>query len=369
MSAADTAAVARAPTRTRRILFAAGLLVALGAALYFYLFGGRYVSTDNAYVKANMVSVSTDVSGKVDRIYVHENQAVKAGDSLFRIDPAPYQVAVQEAEAGLAQTRLQIEALKATYAQKQAVLRSAQADLRFRQTDYQRSKALQSLGASSRSTLDAATNALEVAQSAINSAQQEIGEVRAQLAGNPAIAVADHPSYKNALAALDKARLDLQRTEVRAPIDGIASKVPEVGGYVLPGLIVLSVVDAAGPWIEANLKESQLENVRPGQKVEIDVDSYSHTTWHGVVGSIGQATGSEFSLLPPQNASGNWVKVVQRVPVRIRIEHQSGEPPLRAGMSTEIEIDTGPGHTPLHEALAKLGFEDAHAADAPSPVP
>ncbi|WP_169518363.1 HlyD family secretion protein [Solimonas variicoloris] len=348
--------------RTRRVLFGAGLAAAAAVAVYAYVFGGRYVSTDNAYVKANLVNVSADVSGKVDTIYVHENEPVKHGAPLFRIDPAPYAVAVQQAEAALTQTRLQIGALKATYAQKQAALHSAQADLRFREVDYQRARELQALGASSTSTLDAATHALQVAQSSINESEHEVGEVRAQLDGNPDIAVEDHPAYKAALAALDKARLDLARTEVRAPIDGIASKVPEVGGYVLPGLPVLSVVDAQGPWVEANLKESQLERVRAGQKVEIDVDAYSQTRWHGTVDSIGQATGAEFSLLPPQNASGNWVKVVQRVPVRIRIEHQDGEPLLRAGMSTEISIDTGSARAGgVHRMLSWLGLEDAQA--------
>jgi len=344
--------------RLRLALFGVGIVVAIAAALYYFVFGGRYVSTDNAYVKANMVNVSAEVSGKLEQIYVRENQLLAAGTPLFRIDPAPYQVAVQQAEAALLQARTQVEALKAAYAQKQAALRSAQADLTYRQTDYERAKALQQLGASSQSTLDAARKTLDVARSEISARQHEVDEVRAQLDGNPDIAVEDHPSYKAALAALDKARLDLARTEVRTPIAGIASKVPEVGGYVMPGLPVLSVVDAQAPWIEANLKESQLENVRPGQKVEISVDAYSHTRWEGVVQSIGQATGAEFALLPPQNASGNWVKVVQRVPVRIAIRHQPGEPMLRAGMSTEISIDT---HSAADDTTTVSALGEGHA--------
>ena len=364
MSEQTETAVSPARQRVRRILFVAGFAIAIAAALYVYVFGGRYVSTDNAYVKANMVNVSADVDGKVEQIYVRENQRVKAGDVLFRIDPAPYRVAVQQAEAALLQARAQVESLKATYAQKQAALRSAQADLTFRETDYRRAKALQAVGASSKSTLDAAKNALDVARSDINAAQHEVDEIRAQLGGDPDVAVADHPAYKAAVAALEKARLDLARTEVHTPIDGVASKVPDVGGYVMPGLPVLSVVDAESPWVEANLKESQLERVRAGQKVEIDVDAYSHTKWHGVVDSIGQATGAEFSLLPPQNASGNWVKVVQRVPVRIHIEHQNGEPPLRAGMSVDISIDTGAARAKgVHHMLSWIGLEDAQAAE------
>lgn len=364
MSDENEIPVSPARQRVRHVLFIAGFMVVIGVALYVYIFGGRYISTDNAYVKANMVNVSADVDGKVDRIYVEENQHVKAGDVLFRIDPAPYEVAVQQAEAALLQARAQVEALKATYAQKQAALRSTQADLTFRQSDYNRIKALQALGASSKSTLDAAKNALDVASSDINSAQHEIGEVRAQLNGDPNIETIQHPAYKAALAALDKAKLDLKRTEVRTPIDGVASKVPDVGGYVLPGLPVISVVDAKGPWVEANLKESQLERVHPGQKVEIDVDAYSHTKWQGIVDSIGQATGAEFALLPPQNASGNWVKVVQRVPVRISIEHQHGEPTLRSGMSADVSIDTGPARAQgVHHMLSWIGLEDAQATE------
>lgn len=364
MSEENEIPVSATRLRVRRVLLIAGFVIAIGVVLYVYVFGGRYVSTDNAYVKANMVNVSADVDGKVDRIFVEENQHVKAGEVLFRIDPAPYEVAVQQAEAALLQARAQVEALKATYAQKQAALHSVQADLTFRQSDYKRIQSLQAVGASSRSTLDAAKNALDVARSNINSAQHEIGEVRAQLGGDPDIATAQHPAYKAALAALEKAKLDLRRTEVRSPIDGVASKVPDIGGYVLPGLPVISVVDAKGPWVEANLKESQLERVRAGQKVEIDVDAYSHTKWEGVVDSIGQATGAQFSLLPPQNASGNWVKVVQRVPVRIRIEHQNGEPTLRSGMSADISIDTGSARAlGVHHMLSWIGLEDAQAAE------
>ncbi|SEQ53586.1 membrane fusion protein, multidrug efflux system [Solimonas aquatica] len=337
----------------RRVLLLGVPALVLLTAVYLWLFGGRYISTDNAYVKAYMVNVSADVSGKIDTMLVRENQAVKKGELLFRIDPAPYAVAVQQAEAALQTARLQVQALKASYAQKVAELASAQADLRYRRVDQHRMQALQALGATPTSALDAAEHALQVAESKALSAQRDVDELRAQLDGNPDIAVADHPTYANAQAALDKARLELQRTEVRAPIDGIASKVPQVGVYVTPALPVLSVVDAAGPWVEANLKESQLEKVRVGQRVEIDVDAYTSTQWQGVVESIGQATGAEFSLLPPQNASGNWVKVVQRVPVRIRIQHQNDEPALRAGMSSEIRIDTESGRqaAPTQAAL------------------
>lgn len=338
----------------RRVLFAAGFGVVGIGALYAYLVSGRYVSTDNAYVKANLVNVSADISGKLDSVYVQENQAVRAGEPLFRIEQAPYLLAVSKAEAQLRDARLRIEALKAAYAQKQAALRGSAADLAFRRNDHTRAAELEALGAAPRAMLDAATHEMEVAQNQQSEARHGLEEVLAQLGGNPQIGIDEHPAVRTAQAALDKARLDLERTTVAAPIDGIASKVPEVGVYVLPGLAVLSVVDAEQPWIEANLKESQLEDVRPGQRVRIGVDAYSHSEWHGVVDSIGQATGAEFALLPPQNASGNWVKVVQRVPVRIRIEHQADEPVLRAGMSTDISIDTHSARVAPAQAISAL---------------
>lgn len=326
--------------RLRRLLFGGGTLVVVAIAVAAWLLSGRYVSTDNAYVKANLVNVSADISGKVDTVYVRENQLVHQNDPLFRIDPAPYKLAVTKADAALHEARLRIESLKAEVAQKQAALRSTRADLAFRQTDRARVAGLQDIGGMPRAALDAANHELEVARSQSSETQHELDSVLAQLGGDPDIAVDAHPAVRNAQAALEKAQLDLERTVVRAPFTGIASKVPDVGVYVLPALAVLSIVDADRPWVEANLKESQLEHVRIGQHVEIDVDAYSETKWDGVVDSIGQATGAEFALLPPQNASGNWVKVVQRVPVRIRIIHHSDEPVLRAGMSTDISIDT-----------------------------
>lgn len=339
--------------RLRRVLFAAGFAGVAAVVLTLWLGSGRYVSTDNAYVKANRVNVSADVSGKLDAVYVRENQAVRAGEPLFRIEQAPYRLAVNKAEAQLRETRLRIEALKAAYAQKAAGLRASEADLAFRRSDHARISGLAAIDAIPRATLDAAQHELEVAQNRASEARHALSAVLAELAGDPQIAVDAHPVVRSAQAALDKARLDLDRTVVRAPIAGIASKLPEVGAYVLPALSVLSVVDTETPWIEANLKESQLEDVRAGQAVRIVIDAYSHSTWDGVVDSIGQATGAEFALLPPQNASGNWVKVVQRVPVRIRIEHHADEPVLRAGMSTEVRIDTQSRHAALPTLSAR----------------
>ncbi|TJY64704.1 HlyD family secretion protein [Sinimarinibacterium sp. CAU 1509] len=321
-------------------------VVAVVVAAALYWFGGRYVSTDDAYLKANLVNVSAEVTGTVTRVNVRENQAVHRGEVLLQIDPAPYEVAVQQAEAALTQTRLQIDSLKASYAQKEASLRSAESDLAYQQSHDRRVREMHAKGVVSGSTLDEAEHGLQVAQSHIVEVQHEIAEVRAQLGGNPDIAAEEHPSYQAAMASLNKARLDFERTQVRAPLDGIASKVAELGEYAMPGLPLMSVVASQDLWVEANLKESQLEHVRPGQAVTIEVDAYRSTQWDGIVDSIGQATGAEFSLLPAQNATGNWVKVVQRVPVRIRIMQRGDAPPLRAGMSSEIRIDTE-SHPPV----------------------
>ncbi len=359
----SSAALDRPSNRNLRIVllgFVPAIAVAAGVALYW--FSGRYVSTDDAYLKANLVNISAEVTGTVTRVAVRENQQVHRGDLLLQIDPSPYDVAVNQAEATLTQTRLQIDSLKASYAQKQASLRSAQADLAYQQSHDRRVREMHAKGVVSGSTLDEAEHGLQLAQSRIVEVQHEIAEVRAQLGGDPEVDAEMHPSYQAALASLNKARLDLQRTQVRAPLDGIASKVAEPGEYAMPGLPLMSVVASQDLWVEANLKESQLEHVRAGQAVTIAVDAYRSTQWDGVVDSIGQATGAEFSLLPAQNATGNWVKVVQRVPVRIRITQREDAPPLRAGMSSEIRIDTESRPQTLAHAGGTLGMAPTSAA-------
>jgi membrane fusion protein (multidrug efflux system) len=354
MSTSPAPRVQSSNRRLRIVLLGVVPALAVAAAAALYLFSGRYVSTDDAYLKANLVNVSAEVTGTVTRVNVRENQRVRRGEVLLQIDPAPYEVAVQQAEAALTQTRLQIESLKASYAQKEASLRSAEADLAYQQSHDHRVREMHTKGVVSGSTLDEAEHGLQLAQSHIVEVQHEMAEVRAQLGGNPEIAAEDHPNYHAALAVLNKARLDLERTQVRAPLDGIASKVAELGEYAMPGLPLMSVVASQDLWVEANLKESQLEHVRPGQTVTIAVDAYRSTQWDGVVDSIGQATGAEFSLLPAQNATGNWVKVVQRVPVRIRIVQRDDAPPLRAGMSSEISIDTESQGSTLASASAAI---------------
>jgi len=325
----------------RRLLLVGVPLLAAVAAAALYLLGGRYEDTENAYVQASMTQVAPDVSGRVTDIAVSENQPVQAGDLLLRIDPEPYRLALARADAELNKARNDIETLKAQYREQQAQLDLARTDADFAKRELARQKKLADRGLTSPSDLDRYRHARERAVQQVHALTEELARIRASLGGDPDIAVTDHPGYRDAKAARDQAALDLQHTAVRAPLDGIASKVPDPGTWAAAGKPLLSVVGAADTWVEANFKETQLTHIEPGQAVEVTIDAYPGRTWHGQVQSIAQATGAEFSVLPPQNATGNWVKVVQRVPVRIALDRQQGAPPLRAGLSVSATVDTG----------------------------
>lgn len=348
--------------RWRRPLLIAGPAVAGLIVLGLYLFGGRYVDTDDAYIKADKVNISAEVTGPIAEVLIAENQHVARGDALVQLDRRPFEVAVQQAQANLLQTRLQLESLRATYAQKASALSTAQTDMSYQQTQQKRVHELFGKEVVSRAALDTAKRDLDVSRSHLAELEHDLNEARVQLNGDVDRPAEQHPAFLAAKAALDKAQLDLDRTTVRAPIAGVASKVPEPGTYAMPGMPLLSVVAGDDAWIEANFKESELERIRAGQRVSIEIDAYPSHAWQGDVVSIGQATGAEFSLLPAQNASGNWVKVVQRIPVRIHIQHAADEPELRAGMSAEISVDTG--HTPrAARMLSALGIGKAAAAE------
>ncbi|MEQ1440114.1 HlyD family secretion protein [Fontimonas sp. SYSU GA230001] len=348
------------PPRWRRPLLIAGPATVALIAAGLWLFGGRYVSTDDAYVKSNKVNVSAELAGAVAQVLVAENQPVSRGTPLLQLDRRPFEVAVAQAQANLLQTRIHIESLRAAYGQKAAALSRARSDLDYQRTQQRRVEELFRQRVVARSALDAAHHDYEVAHNRVAELEHDLDQATANLNGDADAPTERHPAWLAAQAALDKAQLDLERTTVRAPIDGVASKVPEPGTYAMPGLPLLALVADDESWVEANFKESELERVRAGQPVRVAIDAYPGHVWQGTVASIGQATGAEFSLLPPQNASGNWVKVVQRIPVRVQLRHEGDEPPLRAGMSAVIRVDTG--HAPRALlALRTLGLNDAQA--------
>ncbi|MCC6611071.1 MAG: HlyD family secretion protein [Burkholderiales bacterium] len=332
----------RSPRRfVRRVLLLLGPLVVAAVAAYVYYTGGRYVSTDNAFIKADKVAVSAEVAGQVKEVLVVENAPVVEGQMLFRIDDAPYRVAVARARADLLKVRTDIASLKASYRQKAAQLDIAQTNLAFAEREYVRQTELAQKHFISQAKLDEAKQARELAGQQRAAAEQDLAQVAASLGGRPDIPLEQHPTYLAANAALAQAELDLARTVVRAPFAGIASQVPKPGQYLDPGTAAMAVVADGRVWVEANFVETDLTHVAPGEPATIRIDTYPGRVWHGKVESISPATGAEFAILPPQNATGNWVKVVQRIPVRIALAEDPGAPQLRAGMSVEAEIDTG----------------------------
>jgi membrane fusion protein, multidrug efflux system len=328
--------------RLRLPLMVLGPVIVAAAAAYIYLTGGRFESTDDANVQSARVAISANVAGRVDAIAVRDNQAVQKGDVLFRLDDASFRIAVEEATAQLAAARLQIDSLKANYRQRQSELASAKDTLAFQQTEYDRQKRLLGSGIASQAQVDRAANALDEARARVAGTQQQVGAVVANLGGNPNIAPDQHPMVQQAQALLDRAKLNLSYTVVKAPSDGVATRVEQlqVGSYISASAPVFALVSTGNVWIEANFKEDQLAHMRVGQTASVEVDSYPGKTFEGRVASVSPGTGSQFSLLPPENATGNWVKVVQRLPVRIELEHPDAAYPLHAGLSANVRVDT-----------------------------
>ena len=340
----DPVSLPREPKRRRPLRFvllvAVPLLVAV-VVLIVYLTGGRYVETDNAYVKADKVPVSAQVSGKVKEVLVEENETVAVGQPLFRLDPEPFKLAVARAEAKLAQTRTDLTALEASYRAKQAEINLARTRHAFAARAQRRQTDLAAKNFVSPAGLDQAKENTDLAAQQITASEQELEQIAAALGGSVDRPIEDHPTYRAAKAELAQARLDLERTEVRASMPGTVSQPPKPGQFAASGAMVMALVANGSPWVEANFTETDLTYVHPGQPATVHIDTYPDVEWTGSVESLSPATGAEFSVIPAQNATGNWVKIVQRVPVRIRLELKPEGPPLRAGLSATVEIDSG----------------------------
>lgn len=323
------------------------------AAVWLYGSAGRYVETDNAYLQQDRVDVAPQVSGNVIAVMVAENARVEAGQAVLTLDDAAARIAVAAAESRLAAARVDVAALKASYREKvgQAAVARRAAELSTRELERQQQLAERRLIPASE--LDAVERSTDISVGAVGVLQLQIEQTVARLGGDPSIAPERLPAVRAAQAELERARLDLERTVVRAPQTGVVSHLPKVGSRAEAGRPAFAIVVNAVPWVEANFKETDLEWVRVGQPVRVEIDTYGEHRWQGRVESIAQATGSTFAVLPAQNASGNWVKVVQRIPVRIALQPGRDEPPLRSGMSATVRIDTGP-HTRFDRWLAAL---------------
>lgn len=328
--------------RGRAALMALLPAVLLAGGAYVWVTGGRYQETENANLRQAKVTIASEAAGRIVKVDVAENQLVKAGDVLFLVDPEPYRIALAEADASLAAARLQVEQLRASYSQAVAQERVAAGELDYAKTQYDRATELANKGISAKATLDAAQRDLDKAEEEHSAAVQGIASARAAMGGDPEIATDKHPKVLSALATRDKAAYELGQTTVTAPADGMVSQASSFkpGQFVAAGTPLFSLVETGDTWIEANFKETQLTNMKPGQKAEVILDTYPGHRFEATVEAIGAGTGAEFSLLPAQNATGNWVKVTQRIPVRLKLEGEAAELALRTGMSATVEVDT-----------------------------
>lgn len=326
---------------TRPLLLVVIPLILVAGAGMWWLWGGRYVTTENAYVKADIVQVSSEVPGRIIEVKVREHQRVAVGDVLLTVDPESFTIALAKAEAELDQTRSRVAGFRAEYAEAKMELAEAKSRIAFFEAQHGRQKQLSDKGVGFAFRAEEAESNLTVAQARVNVIEQKIARILTQLGGNPEKLTEEHALVREMLAQRDRARLELVRTRIVAPVSGRV-----VNAKLLPGEQIraatplFAIVSDAETWVEANFKETELTHVRPGQKATIVLDIYPDVRWQARVASISPATGAEFALLPPQNASGNWVKVVQRLPVRLRLEGPTADFPLRAGMTATVSVDT-----------------------------
>ena len=306
-----------------------------------WLWGGRYVTTENAYVKADIARVSAEVPGRVAKVLVKDHTQVRKGDILVHLDDATYKIALAKAEAEIDTTRQNVQTLIAQWHESQTELKEARGQVEYWEAQLKRNQSLMARKILSSTKFEEVENSTRKAKDQVTLMTRKVTRMLSQLGGKADIPTDQHPSVREKIAARDAARLNLRRTIIRAPIDGTAVNVKlQPGENVEIDKPLFALVVASRPWIEANFKETELTHVRPGMKATIILDIYPDVEWDAEVISISPATGAEFALLPPQNASGNWVKVVQRLPVRLALKPRQGEPPLRAGMTAAVSIDT-----------------------------
>ena len=346
----------------RFMLMASLPLVIAVAGGYYYVVSGRYVSTDDAYVRSDKVMLSARVAGSVAEVDVHENDLVKADQVLFKLDDRPYRYALDQARARLASQRLQVNALRASYREKLSDLKSAEDTVDYMQRQFDRNKTLAAKDFVPKAQYDSSYHDLQTAQEKVGATQQQIANILASLGGNPDLPTDQHPLVLMAAAQVAQAELDLQYSTIRAPADGIVSKVDslQVGQWLSVGAPAFALL-STHVWVEANFKETDLTYMHPGDTVTLTVDTYPGQVFEARVDSISPGTGSEFSVLPAQNATGNWVKVTQRVPVRIELTETDPNMPLRSGMSATVDVDT------RHKSSTLTLIERAFAHDQKTP--
>lgn len=323
------------------LLVGVPLLVILGGTV-LWLRGGRTVGTENAYVKADIAQIAPEVSGRVVSVLVHDHQAVRAGDVLVKLDPEPFRIALDKANAELDTARTVVETARATWRETRSELAEVESQAAYLTKQAARQRDLARHGVASATKLEEAENNVAVARDRVNVVHRRLERTLTMLNGNPDMPTDQHSLVREKQADRDRAALDLARTTISAPLDGTTVNVRlQPGDQVKAATPLFVVVANTRPWVEANLKETDLTYVVPGQPATVVLDIYPDEVWEGRVDSVSPATGAEFAILPPQNASGNWVKVVQRLPIRIRLAPHDGEKPLRAGMTATVQIDTG----------------------------
>lgn len=326
----------------RGLLLTLPPVLILVGAFYMYATGGRYIATENAYVKAEIITISSNVDGQVAEVLVADNQRVEIGDPLFKLDPRPFELALAAAEAEVLNVHQRIASLRAHYRQGKMEIEAAQERIRYLNVSRQRQDKLLEKGVGTQANFDKAEHDLRLSKRRLNVVRETNEMVLADLGGSADMAVEKHPMFLRADAQRKRAALNLDYAFIKAPQTGTLSKVTlETGEYIEAGDALFALVTIDKPWVEANFKESQLTHVINGQKATIVVDTYPNVTWSATIESISPATGAEFAILPPQNATGNWVKVVQRIPVRLNIEKNQHVHLLRAGMTATVTIDTG----------------------------